>query len=401
MNVLSLNTGSSSLKFALSIVNAANNAEVILTGLLDRLGTAEATLTVTQSKGSKTTEAVPTSNLSDSVKHAIKACSQLACIDAVGCRVVHGGSKFREPVVIDADILCAIRDLSPLAPLHTLRAVETMEAAQKALPNTSVVAVFDTGFHQTLPAVASTYALPANLREEHHLQRYGFHGISYRYVANKLIAKIESKASKLVICHLGSGASVCAVLNGESIDTSMGLTPLEGLVMGTRSGDIDPGLVLFLQRELGMSFSGVDKLLNQQSGLLGLSGVSADVRALGEAASNGNAAAELALEVFSYRVAKYIGSYAVSLEGIQSLAFCGGIGENSADIRHRICRRLKFLGVELDSTLNDAKICSEVTQIDASSAASVWVVKTDEERQIANETFSVLTKSTVIRTPDA
>jgi acetate kinase len=365
MNVLSLNAGSSSLKFALHAIDSSTADRCLIRGIKEG-GQVQA------------------------IGEAIEICSSYGAIDAVGCRVVHGGNRFFDPVVIDSEVIEAIKALAPLAPLHNGRDVNTIEAAQEAIPHTPVIAVFDTAFHRSITTTASTYALPKDLVDAHGLRRYGFHGISYRYVSEMLRAELEPGDGKLIICHLGSGASACAVLHGKSIDTSMGMTPLEGLVMGTRSGDVDPGLILFLQRELGMITAEVDRMLNHQSGLAGMSGLTGDVRELEQVAANGDAAAGLALEVFAYRVSKYIGAYAVALEGLNAIAFCGGIGENSPEMRQRICRRLTFLGVNLDAKLNSTLVDEHLRRIDSSGSVSVWVAKTDEERQIARETFAML-----------
>jgi acetate kinase len=372
------------------VVDSSNDAKPVIQGLFDRLGSSDSTLKVKKEGGESVTTSVGNLKLSNAVSMAVKQCSQLGQIAAVGCRVVHGGSRFEDPVVTDSMVVDAIRELAPLAPLHNARDVETIEAAHSALPGIPVIAIFDTGFHRTLPDVAKNYALPKNVVEKYQIQRYGFHGISYRYVSNRLTAQTGSRAHRLIVCHLGSGASICAIQDGKSIDTSMGMTPLEGLVMGTRSGDVDPGLILFLQREMGMSYAEVDKMLNHASGLAGMSGLGGDVRMIEKAAADGNQSAELALEVFCYRVAKYIGAYSVALEGIDALAFCGGIGENSPDIRKRICRRLGFLGIEVNETLNEVSNPSDVFRIDERGKVPVWVVKTDEERQIAIETFEAV-----------
>ena len=390
MNVLSLNSGSSSLKFALHAVESPDSAQPIIHGLFDRLGSVDATLRISSATGPDLKQPVGSIKLPEAVALSVEHCRKFGQIHAVGCRVVHGGSSFRDPVITNDEVLKAIRELSPLAPLHNARDVETIEAAHRALPNVPTVAVFDTGFHRTLPPEASNYALPKEIVSKYQIQRYGFHGISYRYVSTRLISQLGERANRLIVCHLGSGASICAIQEGRSVDTSMGMTPLEGLVMGTRSGDVDPGLILFLQREMGMSYSEVDRMLNHESGLAGLSGVSADVRALEQAAIEGNSSANLALEVFCYRVAKYVGAYAVALGGLDLLAFCGGIGENSILVRSRVCSRLNLLGIQIDETLNNTKTASEAFKIDASSPVSVWVVKTDEERQIANETFQTV-----------
>jgi acetate kinase len=311
-------------------------------------------------------------------------------VEVVGCRVVHGGSSFWEPTLINGTVLDSIRALAPLAPLHNARDVEALEAAQRALPKAKVYAVFDTAFHRTIPTLAHTYAIPKELIHTHQIRRFGFHGISYQYVSKQLVARLGQQARRLVICHLGNGASVCAVLDGVSVDTSMGMTPLEGLVMGTRSGDLDPGLILFLQRELGMATTEVDDMLNKKSGLLGLSGLTGDVEELEEAISNSNEDAELALEVFAYRVAKYIGAYTVALGGLDAIAFTGGIGEHSAQVRARICRHLKFMGVTLNEARNRDTQRPPVSQIGSGEKLSVWVVRTDEERQIAEEVYRTI-----------
>ena len=256
------------------------------------------------------------------------------------------------------------------------------------------VAVFDTAFLRTLLEIASRYALPGELSERLHLRRYGFHGISHKYVSERLLECLEYPAlgSRLIVCHLGNGASICAVKDGMSIDTSMGMTPLEGLVMGTRSGDIDPGLLIYLLKNGDYNVNTLDDLLNQRSGLLGLSGNSGDVRELEKAAEEGDTKAELALELFAYRVSKYIGAYAVALEGVDAIAFTGGIGQHSRLMRSRICRRLHFLGLQLDPVQNDL-VCGASLKISShDSTMQAWVIPTEEERQIAIETYNLMVK---------
>jgi acetate kinase len=314
-------------------------------------------------------------------------------IDAVGCRVVHGGARLVKPTRVTASVLDELRALKELAPLHIPADIAVLERVQQSLPETPVIAVFDTAFHQTLPEVARTYALPVELCARYGLRRYGFHGISHAYVSGRLIEHLgrSAKETKLITCHLGSGASVCAVRDGQSIDTSMGLTPLEGLVMGTRSGDVDPGLVLYLIRTAGMSANEVDSLLNHQSGLRGLSGLSADVRELEQAERAADKNAELALEVFAYHARKYIGAYAAALEGLDAVAFTGGIGEHSASMRRRICQGLGFLGLRLDDDLNEAADGRAAMRISkGSGAVQIWVIPTDEERQIARSAYEQL-----------
>jgi acetate kinase len=299
-----------------------------------------------------------------------------ADVDAVGIRVVHGGSRFETPALVDDSVLDEIRKLSALAPLHNPVAVKTIEDVRRERNGVPIVAVFDTAFHRTLPDVAFTYAIPQDLG----IRRYGFHGISYAYVSKRLNAL--NAGDKLIVAHLGNGASVCAIRGGRSVDTSMGFTPMEGLVMGTRGGDLDPGAILYLLRN---GQSDLDDLLNHQSGLRGLSGFSGDVREL-EASSDPNA--QLALEVFAYRAAKYIASYCAALDGVDAIAFTAGIGEHSASMRQRICGRLRFLDVILDDAANRAPRTDE-RRIGA-GRVGVWVIPTNEELEIARATYEML-----------
>jgi acetate kinase len=297
-------------------------------------------------------------------------------VDAVGVRVVHGGSRFETPAIVDDVVLDEIRKLSALAPLHNPLAVEAIENVRRERHGVPIVAVFDTAFHRTLPPVALTYAIPQDLG----IRRYGFHGISYSYVSKRLHAL--NAGDKLIVAHLGNGASVCAIRGGQSIDTSMGFTPMEGLVMGTRGGDLDPGAILYL---LHNGHDDLDDLLNHQSGLRGLSGISGDVREL-EALSDPNA--QLALDVFAYRAAKYIASYCAALNGVDAIAFTAGIGEHSASMRQRICDRLAFLDVILDDAANRAARADE-RRISA-GRVGVWVIPTNEELEIARATCDLI-----------
>jgi acetate kinase len=307
----------------------------------------------------------------------IRAISGTA-IDAVGVRVVHGGSRFENPAVVDDSVLAAIRELAELAPLHNPLAVGVIEEVRRELPETPIVAVFDTAFHQTLPPIAATYAVPPELG----VRRYGFHGLSYSYVSKRLRAL--GAGPRLIVAHLGNGASVCAIRDGQSVDTSMGFTPMEGLVMGTRAGDLDPGVILYLLRK-GRSEADLDDLLNHRSGLRGVSETSGDVREL-EIAAAGDPKAELALDLFAYRVSKYVAAYCVALGGVDALAFTAGIGEHSAAVRRRICDRLSFLGVAVDAAANEAPRNDE-RRIGAGSIA-VWVIPTNEEVEIGRAAFA-------------
>ena len=368
MNILALNAGSSSLKFRLFKVGGG--AETVLTeGAAERMSG---------------------DGLAAAADTAIKHCKPFG-IDAVGHRLVHGGSKFTQATQVTPEMLADLRALRGLDPLHNPGEIALIEASQRLLPDIPNVACFDTAFHRTLPEVASTYALPGELSRRLTLRRYGFHGLSHQYVSGRLLECLNKDAAgtRLMTCHLGSGASICALFNGKSVDTSMGLTPLEGLVMGTRAGDVDPGLLLYLLREHGMTAEQLDDLLNKQSGLLGVSGLSSDLRDL-EAAAAENAAAELALSLFAYRVRKYLGAYAAVLGGVDAIAFTGGIGERSPNMRGRICAGLEFLGLKLDANANQSAGGSEAAQIDAGEGVSVWVIPTDEERQTVREVAQVL-----------
>ena len=403
MNILVLNPGSATLKFGVYQIadrsEASANADaavVVASGTVEPVGAPSAELKLIVPGQTPTSEPVEANTPAHAVEQIIRGVYALGkdtatptAIDAVGCRVVHGGATLVEPTRVTASVLEQLRAVQPLAPLHVPADIAVLEQVQRSLPGTPVVAVFDTAFHQTLPAVASTYALPVELSARYGLRRYGFHGISHAYVSERVIQRLGRgvKDTRIITCHLGNGASICAVRDGRSIDTSMGLTPMEGLVMGTRSGDVDPGLVLYLIRTVGMTASEVDDLLNHQSGLRGLSGRSADVRELEQAALKSDSRAELALEIFAYRACKYIGAFAAALEGLDAVVFTGGIGEHSNSMRSRICRRLAFLGLRVDEERNRAAN-GRAMQIGAEgNSVPVWVMPTDEEGAIARSTY--------------
>jgi acetate kinase len=405
MNILVLNAGSSSLKFRLFRIDAlrslAEPENVLASGQVDRIGKPDAQLTFRQgADGAEQKRSIGAESVSDAAQEVLRellrpsaAGLQPFGIDAVGHRIVHGGARFYEPTRIDAAVLTDIRALTELAPLHNPSGLAGIEAAQQALPNAPNVAVFDTAFHHRLPDVAARYALPTALAERLQLRRYGFHGISYSYVSERLALILRTdpgKWSREIICHLGNGASVCALRDGQSVDTSMGFTPLEGLIMGNRSGDVDPGLLLHLLRGGHMTPDQLDDLLNHQSGLLGLSNRSSDLRDLEKAAGEGDPASELALSCFAYRVRKYIGAYAAALGGIDTLVFTGGIGEHSDSMRARICRNLDFLGLHLDDQRNQNATGKEPTAISSGDHRNIWIVPTDEERRIARDAFDLL-----------
>ncbi len=326
-----------------------------------------------------------------------EACARLplATVGAVGHRVVHGGARFTEPTPIDDEVCAAIEALVPLAPLHNPANLAGIRAAREALPDLPHVAVFDTAFHATLPRRARHYALPADVAERHGLRRYGFHGPSHAWLARRAAEWLgaEPETLRLVTCHLGNGCSVSAVEYGRSVETSMGMTPLEGLVMGTRAGDVDPGVLLTLLRREGLDVDGLDALLNRRSGLAGLSGVGNDLRDIEAKAAHGDEPCRTALQVFAHRARKYIGAYAAVMGGVDAIVFAGGIGENSAPMRHRIGQRLEFLGARLDEDRNrDAAVDHEEPVFaisDARSRCRLLVVKTDEAHAIARAAAKV------------
>jgi acetate kinase len=360
--------------------------------ILDKWGTPQAGLKIAIAGKPPARQAVAAESPADAAEHAVHVC-QSHGIDAMGHRVVHGGPRFVQPARITADVVKAIREVSSLAPLHNANAIQGIEAGLKLLPRVPAGAVFDTAFHARLPDVASRYAIPYELAEQHALRRYGFHGISHRYVSQRLLQCLGKAAAgtRIITCHLGNGASVTAIRDGQSVDTSMGLTPMEGLVMGTRSGDVDPGLLLHLMTALKMPAAEVNSLLNHRSGLLSLSGRSADMREVQQAAAAGDVRANGALEAFAYRARKYIGAYAACLGGLDAIAFAGGIGEHSAEMRARICGGLGFLGVDVDANSNARVSGDAEARISRDSGpVQVWVVPTDEEGQIARELYDVL-----------
>lgn len=387
-NVLVLNAGSSSLKFA--VVDPASGARAML-GIAQRLGTDEATFDIAVGA-----ETAPTARLDEgSHRAAVAAIVEHAdALDAavrpvgVGHRVVHGGDEFSASVVIDDDVLAAVTRFSPLAPLHNPPALLGIEAVSAHWPGLPQVAVFDTAFHQTMPQHAYRYAVPREWYDDHHVRRYGFHGTSHRYVSGRAaeVLGVDPADLNVVVCHLGNGCSAAAVRGGVSVDTTMGLTPLEGLVMGTRSGDVDPGLFDYLGSVAGLSAAEVTGALNTRSGLLGLSGRSNDMRTVESAADDGDERARLALEVFAYRLAKAVSGLVVALGRLDALVFTGGIGENSPGVRARVVAALGFLGLRLDPDANAAAPRGRSIDVAAPGSPAVLVIPTDEELMIALDT---------------
>ncbi|WP_114395265.1 acetate/propionate family kinase [Oleisolibacter albus] len=384
--ILVINCGSSSLKYA---VFAADSRDPLISGLAECLGAADARLHCKQN-GVKTTTSLDGGGHEAAVEGLLAILSErglLSGIGAVGHRVVHGGERFARSIRLDAEILTDIEAVSGLAPLHNPANLIGIRMAMAKLPWVPQVAVFDTAFHQTMPEEAYLYAIPRKLYDEHGVRRYGFHGTSHRFVAEEAVRLLQLDPADhgIVIAHLGNGASATAVLNGRSIDTTMGMTPLEGLVMGTRSGDVDPGILTYLATKLGWSAATIDHVLNKESGLLGLSGLSNDCRTLEAAAAEGHAGAKLALDVFVHRLAHHIGGLATTLPRLDAVVFTGGIGENSAFIRASTLQRLGPLGLDLDEAVNRDTVGGATGLISRSVRPAAVVIPTNEEWMIARD----------------
>ena len=401
MKILVLNCGSSSVKYQLVEMDGE---QLICKGVVERIGTADAILRYRPTGQPEMREVRPIGDHVQAI-HAVLAALMAAQtgviqdkseIAAVGHRTVHGGEAFANSVRIDDQVIQTIRDCSIFAPLHNPHNLKGIEVCLKLLPDTPQVAVFDTAFHQTMPAESFLYALPYSFYEKLKVRRYGFHGTSHRYVARRAAEELDRpmEECKIITCHLGNGASIAAVLHGKSVDTSMGFTPLEGLVMGTRCGDIDPALVLYLMHALSLSAEEMDDLLNKKSGMLGLTGLSHDMREIEDEAQKGNEQAELALDIYSRRIVKYIGAYAAEMGGVDAIVFTGGIGENSDIVRRKVCQDLGFLGVDYDETANMrhvpwAKVKPASPHI-SNGPTKVMVIPTNEELVIARDTRDIL-----------
>ncbi len=397
MNILVINCGSSSLKYQL--IDSANE-KVLAKGLCERIGIEGSCISHTPAGGSKVKEEIPMpdhvaavnaviSKLTDETVGVVKSLSE---IDAVGHRIVHGGEKFATSVVIDDEVIAAIEEVSDLAPLHNPANLIGIRSCQKLMPGVPQVAVFDTAFHQTMPKKAYLYGLPYEYYEKYKVRRYGFHGTSHDYVSSRIAEIFGQKREdmKIIVCHLGNGASVSAVDGGKCVDTSMGLTPLEGLIMGTRSGDMDPAIIGFLAQKEGKSAEEIINICNKKSGVLGLSGgVSSDFRDLATAADEGNELAQTALEAWSYRVAKYIGAYAAAMNGVDVIVFTAGVGENNVTARAQVMGYLGYLGVTMNEDANTIR-GEEVEISTEDSTTKVWVVPTDEEMAIARATEALV-----------
>ena len=396
MNVLVINCGSSSLKYQL--IDSETEA-VLAKGLCERIGIDGRLVYQKTGLDKEITEAaMPTHKqaiqmvLDAIVNPKTGALKSLAEVDAVGHRVVHGGEKFASSVVLTEEVLAQIEECNDLAPLHNPANLIGIRACQELMPNVPMVGVFDTAFHQTMPKKAYLYGLPHEYYEKYKVRRYGFHGTSHSFVSKRLVEYLgmDLNISKVIVAHLGNGASVSAVVNGKCVDTSMGLTPLEGLVMGTRSGDIDPAIMEFIAKKENLDIEGVMNVLNKKSGVQGMTGISSDFRDLEAAYNEGNEYAINAIEVFCYRVAKYIGSYVAAMNGVDAIAFTAGIGENTNLVRRKIVAYLGYLGITIDNEVNDATHGDEAVISTPDSKVKVCVIPTNEELAIARETVALV-----------
>ncbi|ELC8441606.1 acetate kinase [Clostridium perfringens] len=398
MNVLVINCGSSSLKYQLIDMNTES---ALATGLVERIGLEGANLTQ-KSEGKEKYEIIEPMKdhqvavnlvlnaLVDEKYGVIKSIDE---INAVGHRIVHGGEKYAESALVTDQVMRDLEECSKLAPLHNPAHIIGIKACQKSMPNTPMVVVFDTAFHQTMPESSYMYALPYELYEKEHIRKYGFHGTSHKYVSAK-VAEVMGKNIedlKIITCHLGNGASIAAIKDGKCLDTSMGFTPLDGLVMGSRCGSIDPAVVTYLIDELGYTAQEVNTLMNKKSGILGVSGVTSDFRDVEAAAEKGSKEAQIALDLFRKSVKKYIGSYIAEMNGCDVIVFTAGVGENSIIERGAICRGLEFLGIELDEERNNIR--AKVAEISKEgSRIKLFVIPTNEELMIAKDTASIVSK---------
>ena len=399
MKILVLNCGSSSIKYKLFDMTTK---EVIAQGGIEKIGLKGSFLKLTLPNGEKKVleKDIPEHTigvefiLNTLISPEYGAIKSLDEINAVGHRMVHGGERFSESVLLNKEVLEAFAACNDLAPLHNPANLKGVNAVSAILPNIPQVGVFDTAFHQTMPDYAYMYAIPYEMYEKYGVRRYGFHGTSHRYVSKRVceFLGVNPVGQKIITCHIGNGGSIAAIKDGKCIDTTMGLTPLEGLMMGTRSGDIDAGAVTFIMEKEGLNTTGISNLLNKKSGVLGISGVSSDMRELLAACANGNERAILAEKMYYYRIKKYIGAYAAALGGVDIILFTGGVGENQFESRESVCKDMEFMGIKLDNNVN-AKVRGEEAIIStADSKVKVVVIPTDEELLIASDTMDILKK---------
>ena len=400
MKILVLNCGSSSIKYKLFEMKSK---EVVAQGGIEKIGMKGSFLKLTLKDGQKVMLEGEILEHRAGIEYilGVLLSEKYGCIKsldeimAVGHRVVHGGEKFNSSVLITDEVIEMLNECIELAPLHNPPNLKGIYAIQELMPNTPQVGVFDTAFHQTMPDYAYMYGLPYSLYEKYGIRRYGFHGTSHRYVSKRAceFLNIPYEEQRIITAHIGNGGSVTAIKNGKSVDTSMGMTPVEGLIMGTRSGDVDPGVISYIMEKENMGTKGITTLLNKFSGMLGISGVSSDMREIEVAISNGNERAILGINTYCYRIKKYIGSYAAALKGVDLLVFTGGVGENQASLRRAVCEGLEFMGIELDEELNDSVRAEEIIISKPSSKVKVLIIPTDEELTIARDTVEILNQA--------
>lgn len=399
MKILVLNCGSSSVKYKLI---DTDGEKTLAEGGVEKIGLPDGFLKFKQPDGNKVIRELGLTDhkgsigailetLTDPVTGCIRSFDE---IDAVGHRLVHGGEKFNKSVLIDAEVEAMVRECYDLAPLHNPANMTGVEAIKALMPGKPQVGVFDTAFHQTMPAKSYMYALPYKFYTEDHVRRYGFHGTSHRYVSQRVceILGVDITTKKIITCHIGNGGSITAVLYGKSVDTSMGLTPTEGLMMGTRVGDVDPGALTYLIKKHNLTVDQLQKIINKESGMAGVTEISSDMREIEAAVNAGNERATLGLEMYQQRILKYIGAYAAEMGGVDIIVFTGGVGENQAGLRADVCRPLGFMGVEIDEPLNAKTRGTETVISTPASAVKVVVVPTDEELMIARDTQDIVSK---------
>lgn len=399
MKILVLNSGSSSVKYKLIDLDGSNDA-TLAEGGVEKIGLAGGFLKYKKADGSKAIDELGLidhlqaikailAKLTDPTDGCIKSYDE---IEAVGHRVVHGGEKFSESVLIDEAVKEKIRECYDIAPLHNPANMIGIDAITELMPNVPQVGVFDTAFHQTMPAKAFMYALPYKYYTEDGVRRYGFHGTSHRYVSGRVceFLGVDPAKQRIITCHIGNGASMAAVDGGKCVDTSMGLTPVEGLMMGTRVGDVDPGALTFLMTKHGLNAEQMQTIINKESGVLGVSGVSSDMREIEAAVEAGNERARLALDMYMLRITKYIGAYAAEMGGVDIIVFTGGVGENQAKLRADVCSTLGFMGVEIDKEVNAVTRGTETVISSVASKVKVCVIPTDEELTIARDTRALV-----------
>ncbi len=402
MKILVLNSGSSSVKYKLIDLHGDDNT-VMAEGGVEKIGLPGGFLKFKKADGNKAIDELGQIDHKQAIEailnkltDATDGCiSNYGEIEAVGHRVVHGGEKFSQSVLIDEDVKAKVRECYDIAPLHNPANIIGIEAITALMPDVPQVGVFDTAFHQTMPAKAYMYALPYKYYAEDGVRRYGFHGTSHRYVSERVCQFLGVDASKqrIITCHIGNGASMAAIVGGKCVDTSMGLTPVEGLMMGTRVGDVDPGALTFLMQKHNLSVDELQKIINKESGMLGVSGVSSDMREIDAAISAGNDRAKLALDMYVLRITKYIGAYAAEMGGVDIIVFTGGVGENQSYVRQEVCSTLGFIGVDIDKEINDQIHGDESIISSAKSNVKVCVIPTDEELTIARDTRDIVAKA--------